>query len=298
MKTVTIREYGAFCEGRQNNEKINGYVTLEKKTFSLLEEFVLESNRARKDETLEIMGLSARRGIGKIITVKNYVGVIALNDGTTIEILPKICSEQDNADNARLLLVKMLNTLLNVSSKNLQTANLDVCKMNILEVFIRMFVDETTRLIKQGLKSSYETLEENLSCFKGKIQFSQHIRQNFAHKEKVYVAHDEFTVNRPENKLLKSTIDYLYSRSHSPKNKKDIKNLLGVFSEVELSSNYDADFSRIVLDRNTKAYSTALNWARIFLKKKSFTELDLHQLLMVISMASNFNASCYYFLIL
>ena len=275
MKTITIREYGAFCEGKQNNEIINGYVTLEKKTFSLLEEFVLESNRNGKDEALEIMGLSARRGIGKIITVKNYVGVIALNDGTTIEILPKVYSTQENnTDNARHLLIKMLNTLLNVSSKNLQTANMDVCKMNILEVFIRMFVDETTRLTKQGLKSSYETLEENLSCFKGKIQFSQHIRHNFAHKERVYVSYDEFTVNRPENMLLKSTLAYLCSHSHSPKNKKDIKNLLGVFSEVELSTNYDADFSRIVLDRNTKAYSTALNWAGVFLKKKSFTSFS------------------------
>ena len=105
----------------------------------------------------------------------------------------------------------------------MQTADLDVCKMNVLEVFIRMFVDEVLSLTKQGLKSSYETLEDNLSCFKGKIQFSKHIRHNFAHKERVYVSYDEFTVNRPENKLLKSTLAYLYPHAHSQKNKKDIK---------------------------------------------------------------------------
>lgn len=276
MNTITIREYGAFCEGKKNGDSINGYVTLEKKTFSLLEAFALENNRDGKDDALEIMGISAKRGIGKIITMKNYVGVIALNDGTTIEILPKIYSdsEQDSDENARRLVVKMLNTLYNVSSKNLQTANLNVDKMNILEVFIRMFVDEVTRLMKQGLKSSYETLEDNLTCFKGKIQFSQHIRHNFAHNERVYVAYDEFTVNRPENKLLKSTLLYLHSHTRSSRNKKDIKNLLSIFSDVEPSSNYDADFSRIVLDRNTKAYSNALNWARIFLKRKSFTSFS------------------------
>ena len=273
MNTITIREYGAFCEGKKNGDSINGYVTLEKKTFSLLEAFALENNRDGKDDALEIMGISARRGIGKIITVKNYVGVIALNDGTTIEILPKIHSNEDS-DNARQLVVNMLNTLYNVSSKNLQTAKLNVCKMNILEAFIRMFVDEVIRLIKQGLKSDYETLEDNLTCVKGKIQFSQHIRHNFAHNERVYVAYDEFTVNRPENKLLKSTLLYLHSHTRSSRNKKDIKNLLSIFSDVEPSSNYDADFSRIVLDRNTKAYSNALNWARIFLKKKSFTSFS------------------------
>ena len=276
LTTITVKEYSCFCNGGENIENgkfLNGYYALKKSTFDLLERFALENTREGKDEALEIMGISARRGIGKIITVKNYVGVISLNDGTTIEILPKIHSNEDS-DNERQLVVKMLNTLYNVSSKNLQTAKLNVCKMNILEAFIRMFVDEVIRLIKQGLKSDYETLEDNLTCVKGKIQFSQHIRHNFAHNERVYVAYDEFTVNRPENKLLKSTLLYLHSHTRSSRNKKDIKNLLSIFSDVEPSSNYDVDFSRIVLDRNTKAYSNALNWSRVFLKRKSFTSFS------------------------
>lgn len=273
-KAITIREYGAFCVGKENGGENNGYVTLESSTFQLLERFVMENNRDDEDGALEIMSLSARRGVGKIISVKNHVGIVSLNNGTVIEILPKIYSDKDSEENARHLVVKMLNTLFNISSKNLQTANLDVKKMNILEAFIRMFVDEVTRLTKQGLKGGYETLEDNLTCFKGKIKFSQHIRHNFAHKERVYVAYDEFTVNRPENKLLKSTLLYLHSHTRLSRNKKDIKNLLSVFSDVEPSSNYDADFSRIVLDRNTKAYSNALNWARVFLKKKSFTSFS------------------------
>ena len=276
METITIREYGAFCEGKENGKRINGYVTLKKTTMELLERFVLETNRDGEDGALEIMGLSARRGIGKVITVKNYVGLISLNDGTAIEILPKIYSSYDEADNtsAKRLLVKMLNTLYNVSYKNIQVAELDICRMNILEAFIRMFADEVLSLTKQGLKSSYETLEDNLSCFKGRIQFSKHIRHNFAHKERVYTAFDEFTINRPENKLLKSTLAYLYTHTHFSKNKKDIKNLLTVFEDVDPSVNYDADFAKIVADRNTKAYTTALNWAKVFLKGKSFTSFS------------------------
>ena len=209
MKTITIREYGAFCESKENEEALNGYVPLKKTTFALLERFALENNRGGEDSALEIMGLSARRGIGKIITVKNYVGIISLNDGTVIEILPKIYSDRDEADNiaARRLLVRMLNTLYNVSYKSLQIADLEIRKMNVLEVFIRMFVEEVLSLTKQGLKSSYETLEDNMACFKGKIQFSKNIRHNFAHKERVYVAYDEFTVNRPDFSFLGNRID-------------------------------------------------------------------------------------------
>ena len=276
MTSITVREYSAFCKGRTNGELVSGYCTLKDSTFEALERFALENNTTGLDGSLDIMSLSARRGVGKIITVKNYVGIIALKDGTTIEILPKIYSPQAKEDGreARLLLVRMLNTVYNISYKNLQTASLDVYKMNILEVFIRMFLDEVMNLTKQGIKSNYETLEDNLSCFKGKILFSKHIRHNFAHKESVYVAYDEFTVNRPENRILKSTLAYLMAHSHSPKNKKDIKYLLGIFDEVELSSNYDADFAKISPDRNTTSYVTALNWARVFLRKKGFTSFS------------------------
>jgi hypothetical protein len=41
-------------------------------------------------KALELLALSARRGIGKIITARNCVGLITMSDGTVIEILPKI----------------------------------------------------------------------------------------------------------------------------------------------------------------------------------------------------------------
>ena len=276
MNPIIVKEFSAFCMGGENGGHRGSYRTLTPTTFNQLMEFALENNKEEEDDALKCLGVSARRGVGKIITVKNYVGVIALKDGTVIEILPKVYSEkaETGSEDAKRLLVRMLNTLYNVSYKNLQSANLDVCHMNLLEVFVRMFVDEVLQLTKQGLKSSYKTLEDNLTCFRGKIQFSKHIRLNFAHKERVYVSYDAFSVNRPENRLLKSTLSYLYTHSHSSKNKKDIKNLLNVFDEVEPSTNYDADFAKIVPDRNTKAYTAALNWARVFLKGKSFTSFS------------------------
>ena len=88
MKPVyQIKEYGSFITGK----KIEGYITLPPHTFEQLENFVL-TNQSKDTDALELMGLSARKGIGKVITAKNYVGIITLNDGTTIEILPKIFS--------------------------------------------------------------------------------------------------------------------------------------------------------------------------------------------------------------
>lgn len=265
--TYQIKEYGSFvC-----NKEIEGYVSLPERTFLALEEFVL-SNSGNQADALELMGISAKKGIGKIITVKNYVGLIQMKDGTTIEILPKICSEIEDETGVKTkkLLINMLKTLRKTPYKTLQTSNINIEKMNIFEIFIRMFIDEVFFIVKRGLKCSYEVVEENETFFKGKINFSKQMKMNLVHKERNYIEYDEFTSNRPENKILKSTLLYLYKYSSSLKNKNDIKILLDSFDGIGTSVDYKADFSKYMPDRNMKDYDTALQWSRVFLMGKSF----------------------------
>ncbi len=264
-KTYTITEYGSFVR----DKKLDGYVSLPPRVFDKLESFVLE-NASKGTEATELMGFSFKKNIGKVITAKNYVGVIALDDGTIIEILPKICGE-DDTEKVKKLLIRMLKSLQNSPFKSMQSTNLDVAKLPVFEIFIRMFITETFAVVKRGLKSGYETVEDNLTVCKGKIDFSNQIRHNLVHKEKFYVRYDEFNNNRPENKLVKSTLKYLYRFSSSSKNKADLKTLLNVFENVDESVNYDADFAKCSSDRNSKYYNTLLMWCKVFLKGKSFT---------------------------
>lgn len=271
-KPYTITEYGSFARGKN----IPGYEFLPEDTFDALENFVL-SNNTKDTDAIELMGISARKGIGKIITAKNYVGVITMDDGTSIEILPKIYSHEGQDDSnikVKNLLIEMLKTLKDAPFKNLQTTNVNVEKMSLFEIFIRMFIDEVFVIVKRGLKCDYETLRTNGNVFKGKMIFAGQIKYNYAHKERCYVEYDEFNANRAENKMLKSTLKYLYKKTTSSKNKTDIKTLLNVFSEVDESTNYEADFAKIVPDRKTTDYQTALRWCRVFLKGKSFTSFS------------------------
>lgn len=273
MKPVyQIKEYGAFITGKE----IDGFVTLPPDTFRQLEDFIL-TNRSKDADALELMGLSARKGVGRIITAKNYVGIIAMNDGTTIEILPKVYSHETDDENGKMtkrLLINMLKTLRNSPYKSLQISSVNSERMNIFEIFVRMFVDEVFFIVKRGLKCSYETVEENAKFFKGKMQFSQQIKFNRYHKERNYVEFDSFSANRPENRLLKATLQYLYRRSVSSKNRSDIKVLLNSFAEVEASVDYTGDFAKCILDRNMKDYANALLWSRVFLTGRSFTSFS------------------------
>ena len=276
MTVYTIREFESFCEKGKNKSNKKGIHSLPSKTFKELEEFIL-SNKNDSAQAIELMGISAKKDVGKVITAKNYVGVIKMNSGETIEILPKIYSkikDDENAIKTKRLVVKMLRTVKNMPFKQMKNADISTDKMNVLEIFIRMFIEETFSIVKKGIKSSYETVEENLNVYKGKLIFSQHVRHNAAHKERCYVEYDVFTVNRAENRLLKSTLKYLYRCSSSLKNKNDIKSLLEYFTGVDESKNYDADFSKCVKDRSTKDYENALTWSKVFLNGKSFTSFS------------------------
>lgn len=270
MKSIyQIKEYSSFIAEKE----VEGYVTLPKRTFEQLESFIL-TNSNKETDALDLMGLSARKGIGKVITAKNYVGLIAMNDGTTIEILPKVFSPVDDdlsGSRTKKLLIDMLKTLRDSPYKSLQVSHVNIEKMNIFEIFIRMFVDEVFFIVKRGLKCDYETVEENATFFRGKMKFSQQIKLNHSHKERSYVEYDAFTTNRPENRLLKATLQYLYRHSASSKNRNDIKILLNSFAAVESSVDYKGDFAKYIPDRNMKDYTTALLWSRVFLMGKSFT---------------------------
>lgn len=266
MKTYTISEYGSFI----SEKEAEGYVTLPSHTFSALEDFILSNNG--KSEAIEFMGLSARKGIGRVITAKNYVGILTLKDGTTIEILPKVySSETYKDDKAKKLLIEMLKTLKRTPFKSFQTTSINTAKISIFEIFIRMFIDEVFGIVKRGLRSGYESIQANEQFFKGKLLFNKQVKYNYVHNERSYVEYDEFNLNRAENKLIKSTLSFLYKTTSSSKNKNDIKILLNSFSEVELSTDYDSDFASVKNDRYTKDYIYALLWSRVFLQGKSFT---------------------------
>lgn len=270
-KLYRITEYESFACGKQ----VPGYKFLPKKTFDELKNFIL-MNKEDDADFLEMLGISYRKGVGEIITAKNYVGVISMKDGTTIEILPKIyggasATDEDEYEEAKKLLLRMLKTLKNTPFKSLQSSNVDVAKMDIFEVFIRMYIEEVFSIVKRGLKSSYQSISENTTYFKGKLKVSENIKYNIAHKERVYVEYDGFNQNRPENRLLKSTLEYLYKRTTSSRNKKDIKNLLASFSSVSTSTDYEKDFSKVIKDRTTRDYEMALTWCQVFLRGKGFT---------------------------
>lgn len=143
--------------------------------------------------------------------------------------------------------------------------------MRLLDLFIRMFLDETHRLISHGLKSDYTVKQGNATYVRGKIIFSEHIRKNLLHQERIFVEYQVFRVDCPENRLIKSTALYLQRHTSDLQNRRDLRIMLSVMDQVPMSKNVELDFQRCRQSRSTADYQQLLMLCRVFLQGKSFT---------------------------
>ena len=271
MEILTVKEYDTIMN---NPEYEDRYAYLPDKPFSTLLEFVhgFEGDNVNSD-VLEFCRIGFRRGVGETVSVSNYVGTIQTGSGYQIEILPKVSLQEGDQGNegTKRIFLQMLRSMHGFPGKVLSDAKLKVSKMNLYEIFIRMYVEGVKELVKKGLKSAYVGREENLTQFKGKLLIRNHIRYNLTHKERFYVGYDEYHVNRPENRIIKATLEKLLRVSKSASVQREIRELLISFELVEPSINHATEFSKITLDRSTRQYEEVLSWSKVFLLNESFS---------------------------
>ena len=236
-----------------------------KKDFGDIENFILKNS----DENAPFLRIASGVG-GKFIQARNYVGVLQTKSGLTIEILPKIANKNDT-DKSKAVFIKMLRTLKNFPFKSSNLASLKTQNLPLLEIFISMFLCELEALVKKGIKSDYVALEENLNFLKGKLNINEQIKRNSIHKERFYVGYSEFLSDIKINRIIKTTLKFLYKKSNSSKNQQKIRELLFMFDEVSTCDDYKNFFEQLIINRQVKHYEQTLLWCKIFLLGNSFT---------------------------
>ena len=239
---------------------------ISKKDFGDIENFILKNS----DENAPFLRIASGSG-GKFIQARNYVGVLQTKSGLTIEILPKIADKTKSDNRSRAVFIKMLKTLKNFPFKSSNLANLKTQNLPLLEIFISMFLCELEALVKKGIKSDYVALEENLNFLKGKLNINEQIKRNSIHKERFYVRYSEFLSDININRIIKTTLKFLYKKSNSSKNQQKIRELLFIFDEVSMCEDYKNFFVKLVINRQVKYYEQTLLWCKIFLLGNSFT---------------------------
>ena len=178
------------------------------KQISTMMELLEEDNFFKLDRTPR----------GESMSADGCIGIVTFKDGKYINLIPDMSTIKSDDGSSRILM-EMLYSVFGMSTKNGMTENL-------FEFFVRVFIDTVSKLIQRGLRSKYHLVSGNEKSFKGKIVFNEHIRQNYIHKERIYVEYENYSQNRPENRLIKTTLEVLSRRTTDSTNIKGLKTLI------------------------------------------------------------------------
>ena len=210
----------------------------------------------------------------------NYVGAIITDEGTRIEIFPKIDfaggkgEEKDpNGDPKERvrILIEMLRPYLGGHHRQFEKGTWENEELPLLEAFIQLFLRDVQSIVHRGLARTYIRHEDNIPCLKGKLDFTNHLRYNLFHKERFYVTFDEFSIDRPINRVIKRALREVIKIAKFPANYKMASQLLAYFEEVKDPRDWRHEVKISKTDRNVNstAYEDAFSLAQLILRELS-----------------------------
>lgn len=266
MSGLTIYEFDALAAAGSDFAGAESLHAIPANVFGWLEEQCLRASDKGATPWLRLIQRCGQRAV----QVTSFVGVIRAPDGYQIEVLPKVGKAiGGGAIEARQLLIDMLCCLQGFRHVQTDSAKLSAARMPLLEIFIREFLRTVEHIVKRGLRSDYMTRQDNLFALRGKLLMAAHLRHNLYRADRFFTEHDEFSTNRPENRLLHAALRRVLLLSASQANQQLARELEFVFAEIPVSGQPRLDFQRVRLDRGMGYYSDALAWARLILEEES-----------------------------
>ncbi|MCP9268326.1 McrC family protein [Xenorhabdus sp. XENO-1] len=263
-QNFTVFEYGYLVD-EKDRDRINSAVVLPTKLFEWLEQRCLTDDA---DNTHRLLTLRSVGGV-KTLQVKNYAGVISLPGNAFIEVLPKTGRRDENIDIARQQLLMMLRTLKFFRHIATSSSNVRTSKMPLMDVFIQQFIDSVQQIVRQGLKRDYLRQQDNLPWMKGKLRVSAQLSKNCVRRDRFQVEFDDYSAERPENRILKTAIDKIRRQIRNPQLLLQINSLQVHFDDIAPVDDVRIAFDQMRLDRHMRHYELALAWARLILMGQS-----------------------------
>jgi hypothetical protein len=235
MQTITVREYARLTT--DVIEPSLDAATISKSAFDWLCKLYSEF----KKSGASLLHFEGRR----CLKLDNYVGVLETPCGTCLEILPKHKEELACITTTRILLRKMITTAYDVKPREADQAALELYQdLPLSEWVMRCFLDALDILVKRGIRSDYERIEEVEPFLRGQLDLVKQLRQPPGRQHLFHVRYDVLSPNRPENRLLKSALIKVARHVRDPGAWRLAQELREWLHEIPESKHIGPDFHR------------------------------------------------------
>ena len=137
--------YGSDSTAAESGKR--GLVALPPKHIESLKELiVVQPQHGDDNDASAVLALSHQRGIGDVVSARNYVGTISFANGDQLEILPKLAKTFDHDNDGekerlRAVLIRMLRAAFDLDAKSASVSDQRLARLPVLEAFFKAFLD-------------------------------------------------------------------------------------------------------------------------------------------------------------
>ena len=107
--------------------------------------------------------------------------------------------------------------------------------------------------LKRGLGREYISETDTISAIRGKIEITESIKNQSMIRSQMVCTYEEFSVDSPLNRIIKSTVMVLLKADITPQRKKNLRKLMVYFSDVSVVDVHSINWA-VKYNRNNQTY--------------------------------------------
>lgn len=200
---------------------------------------------------------------GFVLNSQQFVGVVRLPSGTVLR-----CQSKVPIANLTRMLAEAVE-LPELLDESVQLERVD----DLLELTARHFVSLVLRIIDSGMYRAYVEHAENLTALRGRIDFQEDVRSNYALRHRVFCRFAELTWDVPHNQVIRQVLRLLSAQPTFSKSlRNELRSAEGMMSDVSEGHFVASDLDRFTYQRLTLAYEPVHRLCRLFLEGASLSE--------------------------
>lgn len=127
--------------------------------------------------------------------------------------------------------------------------------------------------LKRGLGREYMSETDTISAIRGKIEITESIKNQSMIRSQMVCTYDEFSVDSPLNRIIKSTVMLLLKADITAQRKKDLRKLMVYFADVSLVDVHSINWA-VNYNRNNQTYRLLITICHLVVKGLLQTKSD------------------------
>jgi 5-methylcytosine-specific restriction enzyme subunit McrC len=131
----------------------------------------------------------------------------------------------------------------------------------LLEHIAALFLALVELRLRRGLQRSYAEVAENLPFVRGRISFSDDVRENIVNRQRAFCEYSDYTWDIPENQVIRQTARRLQREPFTSGIRERLRSIDRRMADVQISRLSPTEVGRWRYGRGTEDYRRSINTA-------------------------------------